>query len=181
MINLLPSEEKKILETEEKWRLMLLIAILIMGFFLCLILILYSIKIYVAGKAESEKIILDVTRQEFEKPEIKEFKNEISVSNKTLIKLNNFFQEPLYLTDVLEKVSNTLSPGMYLTNFSYQKQNSQQEEDFKIVLSGFAPSTDVLFDFRKNIENIFSTEVDVGDSWIKPSDFRFTFEIIVKR
>jgi len=181
MINLLPLEDKKILKMEEKWRLVLLLGGLILSFFFCLILILYSIKIYVASEAESQKLVIETTGKEFEKPETKELMDKISSANKNFLKLNSFYQEPLYLTDVLEKVSNTLSPGMYLNNFSYQKQTSEQEEKFEVVLSGFAPNTDVLFDFRKNLEKVFSTKVDVGDSWIKPADFRFVFSVKVNK
>lgn len=181
MINLLPLEDKKTLKMEEQWRLVLLLGVLILSFFLCLILILYSIKIYVASEAEAQRLIIEITGKEFEKPETKELKDKISSANRNFLKLNSFYQKSVYLTDVLEKISNTLSSDMYLTNFSYQKQTSEQEEKFEVVLSGFAPNTDTLFNFRKNLEQVFSTKVDVGDSWIKPTGFRFVFSVNVNR
>jgi Tfp pilus assembly protein PilN len=177
MINLLPLEEKNILKSEEKWRLIVLVGILVLIFFLCLLLILYSIKIFVASEAEAQALVIETTGKEFENQETKDLKDKIASTNKNLSKLNDFFQESAHLTDVLEKVSDTLSPGMYLTNFTYQKQTTGQVKKLEVVLSGFAPNTDILFDFRKNLEKVFATKVDVGDSWIKPADFRFVFNV----
>lgn len=181
MINLLPLEEKNILKLEEKWRLILLVGLLVLIFFLCLFLILYSIKIFVASEVETQELVIKTTGKEFENQETKDLKDKISSTNRDFLKLNDFFQESASLTEVSEKVSNTLSPGMYLTNFSYQKQVSGQGKKLEIVLSGFAPNTDTLFDFRKNLEKVFATKVDVGDSWIKPADFRFVFNITLNQ
>lgn len=182
MINLLPLEEKKILKMEEKWRLVLLLGILILCSFLCLILILYSIKIYVSGKAESQKATIEITGKEFEKPETKELKEKISTANKSIIDLNNFYQGQVYLTDTLEKVSRNLPLGTYITDFSCQKQVLEKNQIFRITFSGFAPSMDTLFELRKNLEKNFSTKVDVKEeSWINPSEFRLSFEIKINK
>ena len=182
MINLLPLEEKKILETEEKWRLVLLLGILILSSLLCLILILYSIKIYVSSKAESQEATIEITGKEFEKPETKELKEKISAANKSIIDLNNFYQGQVYLTDTLEKVSSNLPLGTYITDFSCQKQVSEKDQIFRITFSGFAPDMDTLFELRKNLEKNFSTKVDVNEeSWINPSKFRLSFDIKINK
>ena len=181
MINLLPVEEKNSLKMEEKWRLVLLLGILLLSFFLCLILILYSIKLYTTSTTESQNVAIEITKKEFEKTGTKELKDKISAANKNFQKLDIFYQRPLYISSVLEEISNNLPAGMYLRDFSSQRQISEKEETFNIIISGFAPSTDALFNFRKNLETAFSTKVEVGDSWIKPADFRFVFNIkIVK-
>jgi hypothetical protein len=176
MINLLPLEEKNILKTEEKWRLILLLGILILFFFICLILILFSIKIYISSEVESQKATIEVEGKEFEKQEVKELREKISITNKKFSQLNNFYQNQVYLTKILERISGTLLPNMYLTNMSYEKETS------KIFLSGFAPNKEILFEFKKNLEETFSTKVDVDNqSWIKPTDFRITFKIEISK
>jgi len=180
MINLLPIEEKKILKTEEKWRMVLILGILVLSFLFCLILILSSIKIYIAGKVEAQKFLVETERKEFEKSEA--LKENILAANKNFQRLNSFYQEPIYLSDVLKKITDILSSGMYLTDFSYQKQSSEQEEIFNIVLSGFAPDRTTLFNFTKDIENNFSTKVDPEQSVIiKPQEFRLVFKITAKK
>ena len=178
MINLLPIEEKKILKTEEKWRMVLILGVLVLSFLFCLILILSSIKIYIADKVETQKFLVETERKESEKSEA--LKENISLVNQNLQKLNSFYQES-NLSDILEKISNTLSFGMYLNDFSYQKQSSEKEDSFDIVLSGFAPNLETLFEFRKSLEKNFSTEVDVGESVIKPQEFRSVFKIKVEK
>lgn len=182
MINLLPLEEKKILKMEEKWRLVLLFGVLILIFSFCLILILYSIKIYVASEAEAQKVAIETTGKEFEKPETKELKEKISSANKSILDLNNFYQSQVYLTDTLEKVSSNLPLGTYITDFSCQKQVLEKTPIFIITFSGFAPDMDTLFELRKNLEKNFATKVDVNDeSWINPSKFRLSFEIKISK
>jgi hypothetical protein len=182
MINLLPTEEKKILKMEEKWRLILLLGILILSSFLCLILILYSIKIYASSKAESQKAAIEITGKEFEKPETKELKEKISAANKNIIDLNNFYQNQVYLTDTLEKISSNLPLGAYITTFSCQKQVLEKEQILRITLSGFAPDEDTLFKLGKNLEKNFSTKVTIiEESWINPSEFQLSFEIKINK
>jgi Na+-transporting methylmalonyl-CoA/oxaloacetate decarboxylase gamma subunit len=178
MINLLPIEEKKILKTEEKWRMVLILGVLVLSFLFCLILILSSIKIYIAGKVEAQKFLVEAERKEYEKSEA--LKEDIALVNQNLQKLNSFYQQS-HLSDTLEKISSTLSYGIYLNDFSYQKQSLEKEDNFDIVLSGFAPNLETLFEFRKSLEKNFSTEVDVGESVIKPQEFRFVFKIKVEK
>jgi len=180
MINLLPIEEKKILKTEEKWRMVLILGVLVLSFLLCLILLLSSIKIYIAGKVEAQKFLVETERKEDEKS--KALKEDILGANKNFQKLNSFYQEPIYLSDALNKITNILSSGMYLSDFSCQKQSSDQEEIFNIVLSGFAPDRTTLFNFTKEIEKNFSTKVDPEQSIIiKPQEFRLVFKVTAKK
>jgi hypothetical protein len=182
MINFLPPEEKKILKMEERWRLTLILEILALFFFTCLILILFSIKIYVSGKAESQKVAIETEGKEFKNPETQKLKEKISAANKSIIDLNSFYQSQVYLTDTLEKVSSNLPLGTYITDFSCQRQVLEKDQIFRITLSGFAPDMDTLFELRKNLEKNFSTKVDVKEeSWIKPSEFQLSFEIKINK
>jgi len=176
MINLLPAEEKKILKIEEKWRMVLILGVLTLSFFLCLILILASIKFYIGGQAEAQKSFIETKIKESQESEIS--KQNIIAANKEFQKLDNFYRQPIYLSNVLEKISSTLSQGMYLNDFSYQKQSSEKDDVFNIIISGFAPNLNSLVAFRNNLESTFSTEIiDIGESVIKPDAFRFSFQL----
>ncbi len=172
MINLLPIEEKKALQTEKKWKLILLTGILILSFFLCLILILAIIKLSISEKTQSQGFLVASKQKEFKTPEIAELRDKISLANKNLFKINNFYESQVYLTDILEKISATLSDRIQLTSFSYREEGSI------ISLSGFAPDMDALSNFKNNLEENFATQVDVLlQSWTNPNNFQLTFKI----
>lgn len=173
MINLLPPQQKEELLKEERWKLSLILGILVLIFFLFLILILSSIKFSISGKIQSQKIILEMEEKEFKKAETEGFREKIVSINQNLSKLNSFYQEQTDLTEILEKISAILAPEMYLTNLSYQKEAS------KISLSGFAPNREVLFEFKKNLEKEFKEVYFPPENWVKPRDidFQATFRI----
>jgi len=173
MINLLPPEEKKILQIEENWKLVLILGSLILIFLICLILILFSIKFSISGKVQSQKIIIEMEEKDFKKAETQDFREKIISINKNLSKLNSFYQEQVPLTEILEKISELLTPEVYLTSLSYQKETS------KISLSGFAQTRETLFELKKNLEREFKEVYFPPQSWIKPTDidFQATFKI----
>ena len=57
MINLLPKEHKEELKREEIFRLALILGTLSLLFFVCLALLLLSIRIYVAGEIQTQQIL----------------------------------------------------------------------------------------------------------------------------
>ena len=171
MINLLPFEEKKFLETEKNWRLIIILGSLILMFLICLILILSAIKLSMSGNLRSQQIMIDTEEKELKKPEIQDIQEKIRSVNQNLSKLNTFYQEQVSLTDVFEKISKILSPGMYLNNLAYQKNAS------KFSLSGSAPNKETLFEFKKNLEQEFKEVSLSNQSWIDPANFQVTFRI----
>jgi Tfp pilus assembly protein PilN len=171
MINLLPLEEKKFLETEKNWRLIIILGSLILMFLIYLILILSTIKLSMSGNLRSQQIMIDTEEKELKKPEIQDIQEKITSVNQNLSKLKNFYQEQVSLTDIFEKISKTLSPGMYLINLAYQKDAS------KFSLSGSAPNKETLFEFKKNLEKEFKEVSLSNQSWIDPANFQVTFKI----
>lgn len=173
MLNLLPLQQKGELLQEERWKLSLILGILILIFLLFLILFLLSIKFTISSKVQSEKIIRETEEKEFEKVEIQNLRGKIVLINQNLAKLVIFYEEQTHLTGILEKISGILAPEMYLTSLSYQEAIS------KISLSGFAPTREILFDFQKNLEKEFKNVDFPPKNWVKPTniDFQATFEI----
>lgn len=170
MINLLPSQYKEELLTEETKKLILILGSLIFLFLLSLILILFSIKIYLASQLESQKIFLDLAKKERESTEAEELENKIESFNQKLSRLDNFYEKQIRPTEILDTIFKKIPLGIYLTNISYSKDPSQ------IFLSGFSPSRETLFQFDKNLKEEFG-EKNVKfpeKNWIQPTNIDFT-------
>ncbi len=179
MINILPSKEKEILQTEERKKIVSILEILGFIFLLYLVLILASMRIYILGRAEAARIILEQEQGEFEVSEIKNFSEKIELANETFSNLNSFYQNQVKLTEILEEVSKTLPEEIYLNNFSYQKNTSQ------VSLSSFSKSREALLEFKENLEQKenFEEIYFPPSCWIKPIDIDFNsrFKIKIKK
>jgi len=182
MINLLPPKEKIEFFQEETKRLVVIIGSGVLVSLFCLILILFSIKIYISGQAESQKIILLQTEKEFQTSEMKNLQEKIILTNLTLSKLNSFYQEKFYLTKVLERISEILPPGTYLANLSFTPRLGE-EFRAEVSLSGFSSSREILFEFKKNLEaqEDFKEIYFPPASWIKPTDVDFSLTFKIKK
>lgn len=176
MINLLPSQEKKELEMEKKGRLTLVLGIILLISFLCLSLILFSIKIYISSKLESQKVLFKIEEERFKASEIQDLREKIVRANQDLSKLDSFYRGRADLTKILEKVSVLLPPGVYLNSFTWQKETLQ------IGLSGFVSLRDDLFELKKNLEKEkdFSEIYFPASNWVKPKDINFSVTLKVK-
>ncbi len=166
MINLLPPVEKEELLLEKKKRITIILWLLVLFFLLCLILILFSVRIYLQIQAESEKTLLDETRKEFRQSGIQDFREEINSVNLTLTKLNSFYQQKTYFSEILERISGILPQGIYLTNFSTEFA-VEEGKYIEVSLSGFSPTADSLFEFKGNLEK----ESDFKDIYFPPSNW----------
>lgn len=174
MINLLPPQQKKEIEKEEKFKLVFILGLLILVFFLFVALILFSIQIYLSGRLLSQNIIFEAAQKRFEIPEIQDFQREIIALNQNIQKLDSFYQNQIELTKILERISQIVPPGVYLTNFSWQKETSE------IKILGFAPSREDLFKLKENLEGtdyFFSINFPPAN-WLKPKDI--DFQVIFK-
>jgi len=174
MINLLPPQQKRELLEEDNWRLTLILGILIFSSFLCLTLILFSIKIYISGQAESQKIFVELKEKEFS--QIKSLEDKLKSTNQELSKLELFYETQFRLTEFLERISKILPSGIYLNSFSYRKDTSQ------VTLSGFAERVESLVDLKNKLEQEkdFKEVRFPSDVWIKLAniDFNVSFQLI---
>lgn len=180
MINLLPPREKEILLMEKKKRMVIILWALVLFFLICLILILFSIKIYLQTQVESQKILLLEARKEFEQSEFQNLQEGIKSANFTLGKLNSFYQEKIYFSEILERISKTLPAELYLTDLS-AVFSPAEETGVNISLSGFAPTVETLLEFSKNLEKEkgFKDIHFPSEVWFEPFDIDFfvTFRI----
>ena len=174
MINLLPPQYKKELLTEENWKLTLILGILVLIFLLSLVLILFAIKIQVAGQVEVQKILVNLEEKEFS--HLKDLEEKLNSINQTLSKLDSFYQGQFRLTEFLERIPEIIPEGIYLTSLSYQKVPAQ------VSLTGFSPTIGSLFNFKNNLEEqedfkevTFPTAI-----WAKLVDINFTVTFKIK-
>lgn len=182
MINLLPPIEKENLLLEKKKRIVIILWILVLFFLVCLILILFSIKTYIQSQVESQKTLLIEAQKEFEQSEVQELRAKINSTNSTLTKLNSFYQEKIYLPQILERISATLPQEMHLTGLSVVFL-SDKKDGIKVSLSGFAPTVEHLVEFKNNLdgEASFKETSFPPENWVNPKDIDFfvTFKVDV--
>lgn len=179
MINLLPPEEKAQLLAEKRKKLIVILGITIIIPLLCLILILLSIRFYILAEVNSQKIILEQAKKEYQTPEFLSFRDIIQKNNSMLAKIEPFYKKEAYFTEVLKIISGIKRPkNFYLTDLSIMKNKDQK---IKATAFGVSQTRDDLLFFQKNIEQdsriqnaLFSPE-----SWVNPENVRFnvTFEI----
>ncbi len=178
MINLLPPEEKTILIQEERFKLILILGIVFLSALLSLILILFSIRIYISSQTDSENTILEQEEKNIKATEFQELQEKITLANKNLSNLNSFYQNQIYFTEILERISGILPSGIYLNNLSLTPSG---KGILNCTLSGFAPTIEILLDFKKNLEaekTITGTNFPLANLVeSKDIDFNITFKI----
>lgn len=177
MINLLPQKEKETLRSEERKKIFLIFEILALVFFICLAFILTSVEIYISGRAEAEKIILEQEKKEFETSEIKDFSEKIKLANQTFSYLNYFYKNQVKSTEIFTEIYETIPEGIYLTSFSYQKNISS------VSLFGFSKSREIILQFKKNLEQKgnFENIYFPPSTWIESKDITFNLNFKIKK
>jgi len=175
MINLLPPEEKEKFLLEKKKRIIIILWVLVLFFLVCLILILFSIKIYFQSQVESQRTLLTEAEREFEQSDVQGLRGKISSVNLTLTKLNSFYQQKIYFFQILEKISQTLPSEAYLTNLSIVFSSDEEKDSMRVSLSGFVAIRETLFEFKENLgkENNFKEISFPPANWVEPTDINF--------
>ncbi len=167
MINLLPPEEKKELLLEEEKKLTIILGLVVLLSLFCLIIILAFLKVYLLIQVDSQKNILESVSAEIERSEFQVIREKIEDTNQKLIRINDFHERELNSVELLEKLIQTIPKKVYLNSFSYSKSPSQ------ITLAGFAPSRDLLVQFKENLEGKFEEE----KVFFPPSVWNESFDI----
>ena len=176
MINLLPSQQKEELREEGKWKLIMILGIVLLAFLISLSLILFSIKTVILGQVEIQKILLEEREKELKTQKIQELEAKIRDYNLTLSNLDSFYKKNLNLTDILEKLSKTLPQGTYLTTFIFNLTT------LEISLSGYSPDRETLVAFKENLEKEekFEKVYFPLANWVSPTDINFSVTFKVK-
>lgn len=182
MINLLPPFQKEEISREKRWKLILILGILLLSFFIYFSLILFSIAIFIDGEADAQKILFKQREEEFKNSKIKTLEEEGRSINEKLFRLNSFYRNQVNITELLERISNTLPVGTYLTNLSFVPQTQKEEKLITVNLSGFSPTREILLEFKKNLEKEKDfKEINFSPhNWVEQTDIDFSVNFKVK-
>ena len=182
MINLLPPEEKDILQKEGKYRLAFILGVFVLFFLVALSLILFSIKIYLSGKAEGYSILVNFEQQKSNTLETQNIEKEINLTNQNLSELTTFYKQQPRLTELLKEISNLIPEGTYLTSLSLDPNQGEQGR-FQVSLTGHSDDRDLLLGFKKSLESEpgFQGVYFPPSNWVKPEDINWScsFEIVI--
>lgn len=182
MINLLPSQQKEELLGEKNFKLVLILGIVILAFLICFSLILFSIKISIAGQLSAQKFIL--SQKEAETLQTQDLENKIKSLNLTISKLDSFYQSKLDWVEVSEKISQNIPSKIYLTSLTFKQPTGLKKEEYlgDVSLTGFSPSRETLIEFKKNLEKEeqFSEVYFPPENWVQATDINFTVNFKVQ-
>ena len=184
MINLLPEQYKNELKDEENFRLTLILGILILLSFVVFSLLLLSIRIYVAGQIQTQKILVESQREDYgDKDPVTQIRELNLIVNAT----SSFYKNQVMVSDILTRLTASLPAGLYITSFNYTSDKSTSASGQTIVarisLFGITPTTNDLLTLKTNIESdtLFSDLVIPPEVWKNPSakDVEFSIRIEV--
>lgn len=175
MINLLPPQYKEELRQERNFRMILILTVTFLFFLISLILILFSVKFYIQSQADALEILISAEEKTIKKADATELNSKITEANKKIKNLLLFYEKQPNLVSLIEKIFQALPQGVNLTSLSWQKESGQ------VVLSGFSPSREILFELKSNLEATeeFTEVFFPPQNWIKPNniDFQATFKV----
>ena len=175
MINLLPPHYKEELQREEQFRLVLILGLLVIAFFICLSLSLLSIRVYILGEIQAQQILVDAQREEGGDSHIKEMQGR----NAEIGGVASFYKNRTALSHLLERVAAALPEGIYLTSFTY----APMDAGAKIALAGRALQTEDLLALRTSLERdpSFENFNFPPSNWIRAADIDFSFTFDAKQ
>ena len=183
MINLLPPHHKKELRGEQRFRLVLILGMLLITFFICLSLSLLSIRVYISGEIQTQRISVEAQRKEGEELRLQEIRK----LNEEVQGVSSFLAKRIEVSGIVERISSALPANVRLSSLLYApstqiaKGDSPTPSRAKIVLAGFAPRTEDLLEIRTNLEqdSVFKNFQFPPSNWVRAEniDFSFDFEI----
>lgn len=175
MINLLPPFRKGELLQEGNYKIILTLGLLSGLFLISLSLILFAIQIRIVSEVFNQRVIADAAEQQFQKSESQRVERDLKAVNKIVADLNGFYQRQPDFTEFLDEISKVLPAGVYLTDFSMNLSDKAPYR-FQIALTGFAPTRELLRQFKINLESHAEFE-DIYfplTNWFQPVDISFT-------
>jgi len=190
MINLLPPIEKKNLLIEKKKRIAIILCFLISFFVICLILVLFTVKIYVKSQVKVQESLFLSARDKEKQEKINNYRNKIGLINSRIIEMESYYEDRVFLINLIEKISTTFPEELYLKEISLisnveEASKTKRGGRFILVsLKGFAPTRESLSSFRDNLEKLGESEsfVDISfppANWLKKFniDFSISFRV----
>ena len=184
MINLLPPSFKEDIRQGENLRLIVILLVLLFLFLLSLYFLLGSLRIYRIGEIKVQEVKLVVQEETLDRHKEQEV---IKSLNLDVLNTIRFYRRQVQLKAVFVSLADNLPDNMILENFSYiPVSQAIVKEETKIIpakftLSGFAPTREILFSFKKNLEanSLFQNVIFPPSNWVNAQDiiFSVSFEL----
>jgi hypothetical protein len=173
MINLLPPEQIRELKEEENFKILLNIFFLILFFFISFFLILLSIRFYLSGILDSQKILLE------KEEKILDFgkKDEIKKYNELLSKIDKFYQKRIPLFLKIESFFEKISPEIYLKEIEL-KIDKKGEISFSLV--GFSKTRESLLNLIKTLKENYKDVTFSPEILLKGAEIDFSISFKIK-
>ena len=183
MINLLPPQYRQKLKEEQRFRLVLLLGVVLGIAFFALSVFLLVIQVTLSN----ERLTQEVKLLSFEERTTREDSTLVEIKNwnSKLRNIGSFKQGRRSLKDVFDEVGSSLSQDLYLFSFSYTpafKTTKKGGETIKtpatVAVTGKAQTREQLLSFKDALQaNPFFAEVVFPPSnWVNPSDITFSFQ-----
>ncbi len=173
MINLLPPQQKSELVSEERFKLSVILGIVILSSLISFILILFALKVYLLGQLEVQNIFFE--QKVSANPQIVELEKEMTDSNKIITDLSSFYSKEYSLVEILNKIVEIVPSGVSFNSLSLQPVKEGQYK-VRVSISGFSLTRESLLEFKGKIEGEESfKEVSFPSSvWVEPTNIAFT-------
>jgi cell division protein FtsI/penicillin-binding protein 2 len=143
MINILPDDLKRKIETIKKIKIMINFEIILIFCLIALAIVESFLKFYFLQIIEQEK--LSLKSLENQKKEIQIFEEKIEKYNNLFEKLISFKEkEKISNLEILQMLSKNLPDGVYFTNLTIEKEN--------IFISGFSKEREGILKFKEGLE-----------------------------
>jgi Tfp pilus assembly protein PilN len=177
MINLISPKEKEKFFMEKIRRMVIVLWFLVFFFIICLILILWAVRIYTKSQLSTQESFTSSAKEEQKVEKIEQTKQKVDSINSSLQEMYSFYNNKVYLSGLVEKISKTLHQGIYLTDLSIIFKDK-----IEVSLAGFAPLRDDLLQFKSNLESDeeFVNVSFPASNWVKKSDIDFSVSFEVK-
>ena len=186
MINLLPPKQKEQLRLEGNKKLTIVLGNMVLVSLVSLVLVLFSLKFYILGQLVLQGSTLHDVEREYQDSQIASVKEDMLKYNGIIVKMNNFYNSQVYLSDSLRAVSEIEKPkGLY---FKSIRLESKEKDDINVTITGFSDTRENLQILKDNIEKVQSNQsihkieniYFPPEVWLKSKDihFNFTFQIV---
>ncbi|MFA5743056.1 MAG: PilN domain-containing protein [Candidatus Paceibacterota bacterium] len=172
MINLLPDNQKNGLRQEENLKLVLILGLVLIFYFLSLGLLLFLVKGLLNADLNAQKIYSDEKTARLEA--LKGLKDETGSANSNFLRLKKFYDSQIDYADIFSKLYPALPTEINLSSLNFL---SEKEKMVAVSLQGFSKTREALNSFKSNLESNEKAFSDVSfppESWIKKNDITFT-------
>lgn len=171
MINLLPQQWQKNLETEKNFKTVTILGIVVLSALAAFVLMLALVRIFYSIEFDAGQAVLAEKDQEVKIFNVEPTEKAINFNDRLILKISDFYKNKIKITDVFAQISGSLPAGVSLTDFEYSPE--------KIDLSGTAPDRDSLVAFRDNLEKNPNLKniVFPPENWLTAKDINFNISL----